>query len=149
MREWLISVLKTALAQKTALLLSSLSTILASVILYLRNVIAPHLADPTGWLALLSITTAVALLPLTVASYFWFRPKLKPLPWGVHQDAKTGTNFCSTCLIQNNVHSPMYLSSDGRFWICHSTSSHRRQNPEFKEQPQSPEPSDPGSWMAR
>ena len=149
MRQWLISALKTVLAQKLPLLLASLSPALAGGLLYRRTEIAPHLSDPKGWLALQAIAVAAALLPLPFVAYFWFRPKLKPLPWGVHQDAKTGTCFCSACLIPNKIHSPMFLSSDGRFWKCHSNSNHRRPNPEFKEPPPPQQPSGPNAWMAR
>ena len=149
MRQWLMSVLKTALAQKLPLLLASLSPVLAGVLIYLRTEIAPHLSDPTGWLALQSIAVAAALLPLPFFAYFWFRPKLKPLLWGVHQDTKSGVFFCSACLIPHKVHSPMYLSRDGRFWICHSNSNHRKQNPDNKEPPAPPQPSGPHAWMAR
>jgi len=149
MRQWLTSLLKTVLAQKLPLLLASLSPALAGGLLYLRTEIAPHLSDQTGWLALQAIAVTAALLPLPLVAYFWFRPKFKPLSWGVHQNLKTGAYFCSTCLIPSKVHSPMYLSSDGRFWKCHSNSNHKRPNPEFKEPPLPPQLSGPHAWMAR
>lgn len=152
MPTWLSSLATKALAQliarKVELLLAFLSPALAGGLLYLHTEIAPRLSDPTGWLALKAIALSAALFPLPAAVYFWVSPKLKPLSWGVHQDAKTGAYFCSVCLIPNKVHSPMYLSSDGRFWKCHSNSSHKKSNPEFKEPPPPPRPSGPQAWMA-
>ena len=157
MGKWLFSfalslsskVIATALARKTELMWLSLSPFLGGASLYFHNVIAPHLADPTGWLALKAISLSVALLPLPFAAYFWFRPKLEPTSWGSHQDIKTGKYFCSTCLIPNKVHSPIFLSKDGRFWVCHSNSNHKRTNPDFKAPDTPPMPPPHAqSWMA-
>lgn len=152
MPQWLSSLLTKALtqvlAQKVPLLWALLSPILASGVISLRGALSPHLSDPTGSTALLAIALLAALMPLPFVAYFWFRPKFKALPWGVHQDIKTGSYFCSACLIPNKIHSSMFLSSDGRFWKCHSNSNHRRPNPEFKESPPPPQPSGPNAWMA-
>lgn len=154
MPTWLSSLLAKALAQllarKLELLLVSLSPVLAGALLYFRTEIAPLLSDPTGQIALLSIAISAALFPLTLASYFWFRPKFEPTAFGVHKNIKTGAYFCSACLIQNKIHSPMYLSIDGRFWKCHSNSNHKKVNPDFKEPEQPPSPPPHAqSWMAR
>ena len=148
MREFSISVLKAVLAQKLSLLLGSLSPVLAIVLLYLHNEIAPHLSDPTGWIALLSMTGLVAIFPLPFAVYFWFRPRFKPLQWGVHQNIKTGCYFCSTCLLKNKLRSPLYLSRDNKFWKC-SVCDNQRLNPDYKPPQVSQKPNNgPHAWMA-
>ena len=145
----LAKVLAQLLARKVELLLALLSPFLAGAIFYLRAEIAPHLSDPTGWLTLKAIALSAALFPLPFVAYFWFRPKFEPTDFGVHKNIKTGTYFCSKCFLNKSLHSPMYLSSDGRFWKCHSESLHRIQNPEYKEPTPPTPPSGPHGWMAR
>ena len=119
MRDWLISALKTALVQKLPLVIGALAPILASVLLYFRNEIAPHLADPTGWRAFVAITMSAALLPLPFAAYFWFRPKFKHrAEIGAHENVKTGAYFCSKCLVKEKIQSPLSLLPNGQFWRC-------------------------------
>lgn len=150
MKDWLLSLLQKMLAQKLASMFALLLPIQTALLIYLRKEIAEYLSDPTGLIALVSIGTTLSTVALALASYFWFRPKLEPTDWGAHKNIKTGAYFCSACLIPNNVHSPMYLSSDGRFWKCHSNSNHKRPNPDFKEPALPPStPPHAQSWMAR
>ena len=98
MRQWLISALKTVLAQKLPIAILSLAPILSAVILHLHDVIAPHLSDPTGWLALKAIAVSAALAPLPFVAYFWFRPKLKfDENTGTWVDLKTNLRYCAKC----------------------------------------------------
>jgi hypothetical protein len=138
------------IAQKLAVWSISLGTLLLGALGYFRASLAPAMSDPTGTLALLLAALLLLSLTLSVFAYFWFRPKFEPTDFGAHKNIKTGAYFCSSCLIPNKVHSPMYLSSDGRFWRCHSNSNHKRPNPDFKEPelPPSPPPH-AQSWMAR
>lgn len=149
MNPLLSSMLEKTRARLLDWLLPTIGTALAGITL----VSEAHLAklipiQPELW-AVRAIALSLALFGLLLGSLFWFSPKLKPLPWGVHQDAKTGSYFCSVCLIPNKIHSPMFLSSDARFWKCHSNSNHKRLNPEFIEPPPPPQPSGSNAWMAR
>lgn len=153
MPPWLYSLVAKTLAQliarKVELLWVFLSPVLSGMLFYFHTDIAPHLSDPTGWLTLKAIALSAALFPLPFAAYFWFRPKFESTDFGVHKNIKTGAYFCSPCLIQNKIHSPMYLSSDGRFWRCHSNNNHKKVNPDFKEPDQQPSPPPHArSWMA-
>ena len=115
--DWLASVAKTIAAQKIPLLLSSLLPSLAIGLLYLRTEIAPHLSDPTGWLALRAIALSIALFPLPLAAYFYFRPKYKFMPdLGVNKNLKTGQYFCSPCYVQHKIESPLKTEPHG--WFC-------------------------------
>lgn len=147
MKDWLLSLLQKMLAQKLASMFVLLLPIQTALLIYLREGIANYLSDPTGLISLVSIGTTLSTVSLALASYFWFRPKLKPLPWGVHQDIKTGSYFCSKCFLAHKKHNPLY-SKDGNRWNC-SVCSCYRFDPDFKEpeQPSSPPPHDQ-SWMA-
>lgn len=139
MKGWLSSLLKTALAQKIPLLLASLSPILAGAFLYLRTEIAPHLADPTGWLALKSVAISLFLFPLPLAAYFWFRPKFRHLPerGGVYENTKTGAYYCASCLIKDKRESPLVTQPHG--WRCMVRGCDAFfNNPEFKAKPHLP-----------
>jgi len=124
MRQWLISALKTVLAQKLPLAIASLSPVLAGATLYLHDVIAPHLSDPTGWLALKSIAISGALLPLPFAVFFYFRPNLKfNVRTGTWIDNKTKIHFCAKCKIndktsplKNNIYSWQCMACDSVFF---------------------------------
>ena len=144
----LSSMLEKTRARLLDLLLPTIGAALAGMLLVSEAHLANLVPSPPELWAVRAIALSLVLLGLLLGLLFWFRPKLKPLSWGVHQDAKTGSYFCSTCLIPNKVHSPMYLSSDGRFWRCHSNSSHKKVNPNFKasEQPTRPPPH-AQSWM--
>jgi hypothetical protein len=130
-------------------MLPTIGTTLAGIALTSEEHLAKLIPNQPELWAVRAIALSLVLFGLLLGSLFWFRPKLKPMSWGVHQDTKSGAYFCSSCLISNKVHSPMYLSSDGRFWKCHSNSNHRKPNPEFNEPPYPPQPSGPQAWMAR
>ncbi|MFN6183205.1 MAG: hypothetical protein ACK4WS_03265 [Burkholderiales bacterium] len=118
MKDWLISLGKTLLAQKLPIIGASITPALASVLIYLRAEIAPYLADPTGWLALKAIALSVALLPLPIVAYFWFLPKFRHHPnrGGVYENIKTGAYFCASCLIKDKLESPLVTQPNG--WRC-------------------------------
>ena len=136
------------IAQKLAVWSISLGTMMLGVFGYFRASLAPVMSDKTGELSLLLSSLLLLSVSVTIATYFWFHPKLKPLPWGVHQDAKSGAYFCSKCFLTQKKHNPLYLSSDGKWWHC-SACSCKRVNPDFKapDQPPSPQPH-AQSWMA-
>ena len=139
MNGWLSSLLKTVLAQKLPLLISTLAPALAGALLFLRAEIAPHLADPTGWLALISIAVSVALAPLPIAAYFWFRPKFRHLPnrGGVYENIKTGAYYCASCLIKDKRESPLVTQQHG--WRCMVRGCDAFfHNPDFKAKPHLP-----------
>lgn len=139
MKGWLSSLAKTLLAQKLPLALSALSPLLAGALLYLRAEIAPHLADPTGWLTLKAITVSAALFPLPIATYFWFRPKFRHLPerGGVYENKKTGAYYCASCLIKDKRESPLVKQQNG--WLCKVRGCDAFfHNPEFKAKPNFP-----------
>jgi hypothetical protein len=139
MKDWLSSLAKTLLAQKLPLAVSSLSPLLAGVLLYLRSEIAPHVADPTGWLTLKAIAVSAALLPLPMAAYFWFRPKFihRPDRGGVYENLKTGAFFCASCLIKDKRESPLVTQPHG--WRCMVRGCDAFfNNPEFKAKPKLP-----------
>lgn len=149
MNSLLSSMLEKAQARLLDLVLPAIGATLAGIALVAEGHLAKLVpSQPELW-AVRAIALSLVLFGLLLGSFFYFRPKFKPLPWGVHQDTKTGTYFCSACLISNKVHSPMYLSSDGRFWKCHSNSNHKKVNPEFKSLLAPPQPSGPHSWMSR
>ena len=132
MPPWLSSlgtrVLAQLLARKLELLLVSLSPTLTSVWFYFRTEIAQHLSDPTGRLALLTTGISISLFPLTLASYFWFRPKLKHIPsLGVHKDIKTGSYYCSRCYLKDKKSHP--LKTVHHAWQCH-VCGNRADNPD-------------------
>jgi len=133
MSNWLSSLAAKVLAQlivrKVELLLVLLSPALSGVLLYLHTEIAPHLSDPTGWLTLKAIALSASLFPLPFAAYFWFLPKLKPLPFGVYQDIKTGAYFCSRCYLKDKKYYPLETTSNG--WKCSVCG-------QWKEDPQNP-----------
>lgn len=144
-----IKVLAPVLARKAEALMGSIWLSSLSVSISLRSYLAQFVPFPTDEWAVLTTGAAIAALATALFSYFWFRPKLEPTGWGTHKNIKTGAYFCSTCLIPNKVHSPMYLSSDSRFWRCHSNSNHKKVNPDFKEPEQPPSPPPHAqSWMA-
>jgi hypothetical protein len=148
MNPLLSSTLEKMRARLLDWLIPTIGTTLAGIALASEAHLAKLIpSQPELW-AVRAIALSLVLLGLLLGTLFWFRPKFKPLSWGVHQDAKTGNYYCSACLIQNKVHSPMYLSSDDRFWVCHSYSNHRKPNPGFKEPPSPPKPSGPQAWMA-
>lgn len=116
------SVLAKLIAQKTSILVSSASPILAGLLFYLRNEIAPRLADPTGWIALKSIIVSVVLFPLPFAAYFWFRPNF----WfdevtNTYIDRKTDIHYCTQCKHSENKKTPLGVVANG--WEC---SVHKR-----------------------
>ena len=144
----LVKVLTQALARKVELLLAASWVSVLAVIISGRHYLAQFVPLPADEWAVLTTGAALASLLTVAFAYFWLRPKFKPLSWGVHQDIKTGAYFCSVCLIPNKIHSRMFLSKDGRFWVCHSHSNHRRANPDYKE-PDTPPipPPHAQSWM--
>jgi len=126
MKSWLLSQLKTLLARKAEALLVLTMPAVVAVTEALQSYLVKLVPSPTEIWALRATEVAVIAILGAVLSFVYFRPKLKPLPWGVHQDVKTGVYFCSVCLIPNGIHSPMYLSPDGSVWRCHSNNTHRR-----------------------
>ena len=146
----LTSVLAKVLARKIELLLAASWGSVLAVTISARHYLAQFVPLPADEWAVLTTGAALAALLTVAFVYFWFRPKFEPTSWGSHKNIKTGTYYCSVCLIPNKIHSPMFLSSDGRRWICHSKlqSNHYVQNPEFKEPEPSPSPPrDAQLWM--
>jgi hypothetical protein len=118
MPQWISSVLKALLVQKVPLLLSAMGTLLASGLILARTYIAPHLADPTGILALIAIAVLLLFLPLPFATYFWLRPKFKPdQSTGTQMDVKSGFHYCSACLSEKRH---VLLAPTSRGWNCPS-----------------------------
>jgi len=117
MKDWILSLLQELLKQKLTLLFALLIPIQTACFVFLRTYLLPHLADPTGLIALIAITISISLLLVGLVTYFWFRPKFKHLPLlGVHENIKTGAYFCSCCFLKNKLHSPLTTTSNG--WKC-------------------------------
>ena len=145
-----VSMLKKVQTHLLTWLLPTIGTVALGIVLLLEQHLAKLIPQPTEIWAVRAIAISLLLLCLVAVSYFRYRPKFKPLSWGVHQDIKSGTYYCSACLIQNKIHSPMFLSSDSRRWVCHSKSqsNHYVQNPNSKEPEPPPSPSrNSTSWM--
>lgn len=116
MKDWLLSLLQKVLAQKIASMFALLIPIQSIAVVYLRTEIAPHLSDPTGQIALVSICIATSAVLLALASYYWLRPKLKGMPFGVHKDIKTRAYYCSRCYLKDKKYYPLETTSNG--WKC-------------------------------
>jgi hypothetical protein len=146
----LSSILEKTRARLLDWLLPTIGTALAGIVLASESHLAKLIpTQPELW-AVRSIALSLVLLGLLLGALFWFRPKFAPTDFGVHKNIKTGAYFCSTCLIPNKIHSPMFLSGDGRFWKCHSNSNHKRANPDFREPELTPNSLPHAqSWMAR
>lgn len=116
LRQHLISAAAKLLAQKVAVSLASLGSLIVAVALSWQSYLAPLMSDQTGVLALRITLLAVIAVLLAIGSFFWFRPKLKTLPFGVHQDTKTGAYFCSRCYLKDKKHYPLETTANG--WKC-------------------------------
>ena len=82
---------------------------------------------------------SAALLPLAIDAYFWFRPKFihRPDRGGVYENTKTGTYFCTSCLIKDKRESPLVTQPHG--WRCMVRGCDAFfNNPEFKAKPHLP-----------
>jgi len=146
-RQIVSATIAKAIAQQLSVWSISLGTLMLGVFGYFRASLAPAMSDPTGMLSLSLLALLLATLSIFLAAYFWLRPKLKPLSWGVHQDAKTGAYFCSKCFLTQKKHNPLYLSHDEKWWCC-SACPCKRVNPDFKEPEQPPKPpTHAQSWM--
>jgi hypothetical protein len=117
MKNILLSLLQKMLLQKATVILTLLVPIQTAVGIYLRERIAPHLADTTGLIPMIAISLMASTILICLASYYWYRPKFKHLPkFGVHENIKTGAYFCSRCLIKFKIQSPLTTKKHG--WIC-------------------------------
>ena len=121
--------LALVLARKVEALLGSIWLSSLSVSISLRHDLAQFVPSPTDEWAVLTTGASIAALATALFSYFWFRPKLKPLQFGVHQDAKTGAYFCSRCYLKDKKHFPLETTSNG--WKC-------RVCGQWKEDPNNP-----------
>ena len=130
-------VIEKAKAYLVSWLLPVLGTLALAVILLLEESLQKFVPEPQSLWAVRAIAISLLLLGLLVASFFWFRPKLKPLLWGVHQDAKTGAYFCSKCFLIERRHSPLYLYDHESRWRC-SACAFSCNNPEYKKPPEPP-----------
>lgn len=129
------SLVEKAKAHLLSWLLPALGTLALGAILWLEESLQKFIPEPQSLWAVRAIGISVLLLCLLVALYFWFRPKLISLSWGVHQDVKTGAYFCTKCLITETRHSPLYLYDNGKVWRC-SACHTIRDNPEYKKPPE-------------
>ena len=113
----MLSVSTKLIAQKTPIAIGMLAPILSGGMIYLHDEIAPLLSDTTGWLALKTTALSITVLLLSIAFYLWHRPNFKHLPLlDVHENIKTGTYFCSRCLLKEKLQSPLATVSHG--WKC-------------------------------
>ena len=117
MKDWLLSLLQESLKQKLPLLFASLIPIQTACFVFLRTYLLPHLADPTGQIALVAITISITLLLAGLATYFYYRPKYKFIhDLGINKNLKTGHYFCSPCYVKNKLESPLKTEPHG--WFC-------------------------------
>lgn len=118
MKNILASLLSKLIAQKLPVILMSLGSILASASLWYQTYFSKFLADPTGRIALLTTTLSIVLLLLTIAIYFWFKPKLvvSQKDGGCWLDEKTGIRYCVSCKVNHNQLVPLKQESDR--WRC-------------------------------
>lgn len=140
------TLIEKAQAQLWAWLLPALGATISAGLLWAQTYFAQYLQDPTGILSVRLLAAAILLLSLGVSAFFYFRPKFRHLTrLGVHQDIKTGAYFCSPCLINKKLHSPLRELPDGSRWHCRSCGVSAN-NPDHVKPPTPPR--EKHSWMS-
>lgn len=129
MKKILKSLLKTVLARKVETLLGTGIALLVSLVEILQTYLLHILPQPSKLLFLKSIEIALVCILLTILAFFYYRPKLKPMFFGVHKNIKTGEYFCSRCYLKDKKHYPLETTSNG--WKC-------RVCGQWKEDPNNP-----------
>jgi hypothetical protein len=149
MRQWLLDQLKKLATRKAEVLLVLAMPAVVSVAEVLQTYLVQFVPKPTEIWALRALEVAALGLLAALVSFFYFRPKLKPVDWGAHQDTKTGAYFCSKCFIEHKRLSPLYLSKDQSQYKCPICPGYRH-NPAYIPPPalRPPQPSGPQSWMS-
>lgn len=121
MRQTITSALNTLLSQKLAVLLGTLWAPILSVAAVARHGLAQLIPQPAEEWAVLTTAAALAGLITSVASYYWFRPKLiehygaffKRKPNGEYHEAV----YCGIC--KNPTSSEKYGIHYSEKFICH------------------------------
>ncbi len=116
LRQHLLQAVAKLLVQKLAVSLASLGPLIAAVALSWQSYLAPLMSDPTGVLTLRLALLAVVSIFLAIGTFFWFRKKFEGMPFGVHQDIKTGVYFCSRCYLKDKKRYPLETTAHG--WRC-------------------------------
>lgn len=150
MNPLLSSMLEKTRARLLDWLLPTIGTTLAGIALASEEHLAKLVpSQPELW-AVRAIALSLVLFGLLLGSFFHYRPKLKPVDWGAHQDTKTGAYFCSKCFIEHKRLSPLYLSKDKSQYKCSICPGYRH-NPAYipPQASRPPQPSGPHAWMSR
>ena len=103
-------VLSEVLSQKLALqLLATLAAVMSFAVV-MREYLSQFVPQPAEQWAVLTTAAALAGLLAAVASFFYYRPKLKFITSvGAWMDVKTNTYYCHSCK-SKKLSSPLYAS---------------------------------------
>lgn len=142
----IFKILTSALARKLEIFLAAAGISTLSVAVKARHYLAQFVPQPSEEWAIVSIGVALTSILIAIAVFFWFLPKFKPTDFGTHINIKTGKQFCSTCLLQDKIHSPMFLDHDKSYWLCSVNKSHRRDNPDYVAPAKNENPSYPAGF---